>query len=552
MRLLISIGCNDYLHFDTLNGAEQDARNVYRVLTVNGDYDKDKSRLLLSPTHAQLITTLDEVLFSNSQIGVFTVFFAGHGGVKQGNYYLCAVDTHPDKLSATGLALVNIFTRISEKKPSQANVIMDACQSGGAMRDTASLMKPEIIGDIDSSSVSLLAACASIQYASEENQAGVLTTEIIKCLDGRVRIQDTKPYLDLVEVGRSVSHAVRQTSTDQTPVCWGLNLFGQSTFARNPHFTPAAQPKFPIFIESVTPASPVGEKIREYSEALWKEYKEVTVELDCRRLLNLLSRVCTDLEKSGESCVPFLRGVATSMSTRSASSPDLLAESDVIACCALALLPFANHLETQALIRDLLRERSFYNEHGRRTLRQSLEANRFALLNVAWGPSDFHYLPIRVSKTIGWLASDIVIDHVLGRVDQNKNESIRSLLGSIVNIYQGSLVAMSDQQAPHIYLLTKACKLCGWDDLAAVVLNATFKSFVSVRGAVARVDLEPSKAFDYTIARAFGQPDHDINMIARPSQLLAALMLSGSPIGLAEDWDTFLFSRSQVHQHISS
>lgn len=71
-------------------------------------------------------------------------------------------------------------------------------------------------------------------------------------------------------------------------------------------------------------------------------------------------------------------------------------------------------------------------------------------------------------------------------------------------------------------------------------LNATFESCVSVRGAVARVDLEPSKAFDYTIARAFGKPDHDINMIARPSQLLAALMLSGSKLGLAKDWDPHL------------
>ncbi len=231
MRLLISIGCNSYDHLNELYGAEQDATSIFTVLTKSGDYDSDKSKLLLSPTQAEIIAVLNEVLFSNSQIDVFTIFFAGHGGVKQGTYYLCGSDADPDKFSASALPLISLFTRISEKKPSQANVILDACQSGGAMRDTASLLKEEIIGDISSSSVSLLAACASIQYASEENQAGVLTTEIIRCLDGRVRIQDTKPYLDLVEVGRSVSEVVQEQGIDQTPVSWGLSLFGQSKFA---------------------------------------------------------------------------------------------------------------------------------------------------------------------------------------------------------------------------------------------------------------------------------------------------------------------------------
>jgi hypothetical protein len=542
MRLLISIGCNNYLNLDTLYGAEQDAEHIFKLMVLEGDYDKNRSKLLLSPTHSDLMAALDEILFSNGSIDVFTIFFAGHGGVKQGSYYLCVSDTHPDKLSTSGLALVHLLTMVSEKKPSQANVIMDSCQSGGAMRDTASLMKPEIIGDIDSSSISLLAACASSQYASEEKRAGILTSEIIKCLTGHERIQDTKPFLDLVEVGRSVSDLVQQKSSDQTPVCWGLNLFGQSKFARNPHFSTDASPKFPTFIESVAPTSSVGKKIRKYSEALWAEYKQVTEQPNPSRLLNLLSTVCTELEKDGESCVPFMRGVATSMSSRAASSPDLLAESDVMAASALALLPFTELDEKRALIRSFLRERSFYNHQGMAALKQSLENNRFALLNMARAQSDFYFLPVRLSKTIGWLASEVVIDHILGNVDEAKNESIHQLLDLVVNTYRGSLVAMSDQQAPYTYVFATACKLCGWDDLAKLVLKATFESFVSVKGAIARVNIQASNAFDYTIGRSFGEPDLDSNLIARPSQLLAALMLSGVTHELAEDWDRLLIS----------
>jgi hypothetical protein len=537
-RLLISIGCNRYDYLGPLHGAERDAADIFEALTgPDGDYDREGSKLLLSPSHAGLMAALDEVLFSRSPVDVFTFFFAGHGGVKQGNYYLCVSDTQPDRLSTTGLALVNLFTMISERKPQQANVIMDACQSGGAMRDTASLMKPEIIGDVNSMSISFLAACASSEYASEENQGGVATTEILKFLTGREMIQDTKPYIDLVEVGTAVSEAVQRKGGDQTPVTWGLNLFGQSKFAKNPHYAPMARGEFPTFIESVVPASAAGEIIRRYSEALWAEYRQVTAEPNYRRLLNLLSTVCTELENGGESCVPFIRGVATSLSMSAASSPDLLAESDVMACCALALLPFAGDEEKRALIRDFVRERSLYNGQARNVLTQSLAASRFALLNREGTPSDFYYLPIRVSKTLGWLASEVVIDKFLGGDDQAKNDSIRSLLESVVSTYRGSLAAMSDEQAPYIYLLAKACRLRGWDDLAANVLGAMFESFTSVKGAIAKADLEPSRAFDYTIARASGRPDSDIESIARPSQLLAGLMLCGSALDTAEHWD---------------
>lgn len=537
-RLLLSIGCNRYEHLGALHGAEQDATNVFELLTgTEGDYDRDRSKLLLSPTHAELMAALDEVLFSNTPVDVFTIYFAGHGGVKQGNYYLCVADTDPDKLSTTGLALVNLFTMISERKPQQANVIMDACQSGGAMRDTASLMKPEIIGDINSMSISFLAACASSEYASEEAQGGVVTTEVLKFLTGREMIQDTKPYLDLVEVGLAVSDAVQQKGGDQTPVTWGLNLFGQSKFAKNPHFSPAARPEFPTFIESVVPASAAGEVIRKYSDALWDAYKHVTGELNHRRLVNLLSTACADLENNGESCVPFIRGVATSLSTSASSSPDLFAESDAMACCALALLPFTGDAEKHALVRDFIRERALSIGQASTVLEQGLRTSRFALLNPERAPSDFFYLPIRVSKTLGWLASEIVIDGILGVDDQRKNDSVRSLVESIAGNYRGVLVSMSDEQAPYIYLLAKACRLRGWDDLASAVLGPMFESFISVKGAVARVDLEPSKAYDYTVARAYGEPGHDLSSVAQPSQLLAALMLGGSLLSTSDDWD---------------
>lgn len=542
MRILISIGCNDYQHLDKLYGAEQDARDVFDVLTQKEDYDRKKSRLLLSPTYGEIIAALDEVLSFRSLVEVFTLLFAGHGGVKQGNYYLCAKDTHSDRLSTTALPLVTLFTIISEKRPLQANVILDACQAGGAMRDTAALMKPEIIGDIEASSVSLLAACALSQYASEENGNGILTSELLRCLNGAERIQDTKPYLDLVEVGRSVSDRVQQKSADQRPVCWGLNLFGQSKFARNPHFCTNGSTAFPSFLQSISPESSVGQTIATYSEALWAEYKQATKESDYRRLLNLLSTVCTELENKQQSCVPFIRGVATSLSNRSVSSPDLLAQSDVMACSAVSLLPVVEQNEKRALVRDFLRERSFFNADARIALDESLKSNRYALLSNTAGPSDFYYLPIRISKTLGWLGSDIIIDNIFEGPDKTKLQSIRALSERIIDTYAKSLTAMSDQQAPYLYMFVKACIASGWHDLASSVVTSVYESFVSVEGNITKVDLEPSKVFDYTIARAFGETIADLRSIAKPSQLLAVLMLCADSLGLADSLDKRLIS----------
>ena len=50
-RALIAIGCDRYEHLNPLSGAEADARNVWDQLMKPeiGDYDRARSRLLLSP-----------------------------------------------------------------------------------------------------------------------------------------------------------------------------------------------------------------------------------------------------------------------------------------------------------------------------------------------------------------------------------------------------------------------------------------------------------------------------------------------------------------------
>lgn len=400
-RLLLSVGCNAYSKLGQLRGAVRDASRVFELLTgEQGEYDAQQSRLILSPSLVELRAALDETLFTREPPDVFTLFFAGHGGVKSGNYYLCPSDADPDRLSTTAFLLTSLFAVVSEVRPRQTNIIIDACQSGGAMLDLAPLLKPELLSEENSLSISFLAACSPTQYAYEENQSGVATTELVRYLTGERELQNTRPFLDLIDLGRAISTDVQAHQPDQTPVTWGINLYGPGEFAINPHFHADTQRELPLPVDNIAPGSDVGMIIRRHAEALWHESRLQIEDQSPRRLINLLQVIIEEVIGGGHSPVGFVRGIATSMSARALGSIDALAESDVYSGCAVALLPHLGHDEVRAAVSELLRERLAADVRARATLNDLLQRDRFALLSDFGGLSDLYYLPIRVSRIL--------------------------------------------------------------------------------------------------------------------------------------------------------
>lgn len=178
MRLLISIGCNVYDHAPVLKGAEADAHRMFEALIRPdvGEYDPARSKLLLSPSMDELRQALRDVLFSNGAIDTFTFFFAGHGGVRAGSFYMWLRDSRPDAQSMTALSLSDVFRNLNEAAPAQSNIIIDACESGGLIADLGVLLKPDVRGDVGTPVVTLVATSAQNQY-SGETQAGGLGTK---------------------------------------------------------------------------------------------------------------------------------------------------------------------------------------------------------------------------------------------------------------------------------------------------------------------------------------------------------------------------------------
>lgn len=129
---LIAIGCNDYASgtLSNLSGAENDASNIYKCL-VESDYsiyDKHKSKVLTSPSVADVRNELENILFGDDQApDIVTLFFAGHGGVATGTYYLCLSNTRSDRMSFSALSLSEIFRMLSSSDVKHVNLVIDAC-----------------------------------------------------------------------------------------------------------------------------------------------------------------------------------------------------------------------------------------------------------------------------------------------------------------------------------------------------------------------------------------------------------------------------------------
>lgn len=538
MNVLLCIGCNAYDDgeaFPPLRGAESDAERVYSALMEGGIYDVSRSRRLSSPRLSEVLGALEEVVFDAGDAAVLTLFFAGHGCVSRGGFYLALRDSVGDRLSVTSLSMAQLFRVIGEAQPRTVNIVIDACQAAGSVYDLHTLLNRDMLGKSHDSAIFFLGACTADQYASEDDSGGLATTALLRYVSGESRIQDGCPFLDLLELGQTISADVSKASPEeQVPTSWALGLYGYGVFARNPHYREdSTRPAYSV--ESISPSSPAGGAISKASERIWNEHTEIIDDWRPDRLHALMEQVLGDIGEDHESALLFLTGLARSLQGRTAGAQDIFAGAEAVGCAAIHLLPYLETEQGRALATELMEEWRREARSVAWTLLARLREDRFALLGS--GLSEFYFLPQRVCKLLGWVGTLALVDEP---PEEGSGDELRDLAELVLAQYSASVIALAERQAPWVYVFTMACKQRGWEELARRTLTSLCESAARAGGHFLSLDANPGDAFRYTLLRAGVPVPLSPKRVAQPSELLATLLLCAGRLGLDEEVDPLL------------
>jgi hypothetical protein len=535
-RALLAIGCDVYDHLGPLSGAEADARAIFEVLMKPevGDYDAGRSQLLLSPNLQDIRNAVTALLFGDGPLDALTIVFAGHGAVSGGSFYMAARDSRSQGLSATGFPLAELLRIIAEAAPRQTYVFVDACQAGGLVSDLNVILKAEIMGQFGTPGVTVLATAASDQQAVEVGGHGLGTTALLQCIRGEIFLQDSNPALDLVEIGRAVSDRVAAAG-GQTPVVWGLNLYGPSSFCRNPHAHVGDAPLRSVLVG--WPDAATTAAIRAGLPRLWEPYVRLSTRWDARAFLECLTPLVSELRADPAIQADFLRRIAVACATQARGSKDRFREIEVLATCSVALLPFSNEPAIRSYLMSCCENIGVLVERAVAEVVTGIDGYRFAL--VTNGMADLYELPIRLSRLLGWSAYAAHVRLATNRETGPAVSRLEDLFGRIFDTYSLSLVAMSDLQAPFILAAATAAARLGLAEEGERLLGHMFSSLVDCRGWVARGDLDPAKVLDYLLARSAGiKPP--IEMMAQPTELAVTLLRAARLFDLTDDFDSYL------------
>lgn len=123
----------------------------------------------------------------------------------------------------------------------------------------------------------------------------------------------------------------------------------------------------------------------------------------------------------------------------------------------------------------------------------SIKQDEYFLLSQYSIAGDLFYLPLRITRLLGWLRLDAIGRRLLGG-STVPSPIVRDLSEHLILQYGQSLTAVSDAQAAPLCIFLFACRLCGWDDLAKDALTAMYVSFCDRMGNMTRCDVPVGQA----------------------------------------------------------
>lgn len=216
---ILAVGINEYQNKSlNLNYAKTDAssfaeqmqsqgQEIYSNVVLHQIYDREA-------TKENILNRVAELKDQISVNDVFVFYYAGHGSMIDGKFYLVSSGASRlydgDKMDEYGIEARQLQQAMLDIKALKQLIVMDACQSGGSVEILAQRGAPEekAIAQLSrSSGIHVMAAAGSEQYATEFESLGhgLFTYALLKGLagdadgapkDGKVTIYELKGYLD--------------------------------------------------------------------------------------------------------------------------------------------------------------------------------------------------------------------------------------------------------------------------------------------------------------------------------------------------------------------
>lgn len=113
----------------------------------------------------------------------------------------------------------------------------------------------------------------------------------------------------------------------------------------------------------------------------------------------------------------FASGLASAFSIRAADSSDVFRCAEAAATCNVALLEYADHAAVQPVILNLATQSLDLTSAAIEETARLLKRNEYALLSDDTAFGDLFYLPMRLSRILGWIGAQHYIGQWAGGTD---------------------------------------------------------------------------------------------------------------------------------------
>jgi len=218
------IGNNNYQTLTNLNTAENDARQVERVLRENYGF---QTELLLNATRYDMLAALHRLRETLSSEDNLIIYYAGHGEIDRTSRrgYWLPVDADPSD-TENWISNSAITDQIDAMQAKHVLVIADSCYSGTLTRTSVARLPPDMTNELK---VKWLRAISASKVRAVLSSGGVKPVydggpDAEHSLFARVFIDELgknkgvlEAYSLFVNVQRKVAQSARDLNVDQNP-----------------------------------------------------------------------------------------------------------------------------------------------------------------------------------------------------------------------------------------------------------------------------------------------------------------------------------------------